>query len=793
VRVRSKIIILVVLALFTLPTLFSMQINGKSIAPQVSSSISPKVSKISAQVIPPSYISPSTCGTSKCLTISSPSMLFNGTAIGSNVTVHYVFQATGQYLYFNFIGPSVLASGNISVGSIKATFIYLTIHYNNVTLVESSLNSNSSTIWYVFHYPTVPSLSVTEYFTEEASNGFISPNLNVTIKGTLPSAGYISVVLSNLAGKAQSINTYEMDFGGVGFNWADSPSAILNGATVSFPVNTSFLIDPTTVTTSTVISATNENAPPFFNQGAWFVGFSDGTYFDIANTTNHGSTFSTPVAIATAANSVVFAWNISGNTLTYIRLNNTLTKFYWRQGTLSAANKITWGAAEAAVVLPNAASRTGSYPSIAVDSLGNIFVSFGETDSTTFTACGGTDTGFRVMEYSSSVWTTSDSMRVCDVNILSSSLSISGIGASSNIVFQFQYSGIGIDDLVYSLNDGSTWSGSDLSSVISLASGYNPNGVIHGSTYYYTNAQNVGGGLSFPVYFQTYPLGGSPSIAQTLATGAAGSLEYPAMSFSGNAIFITSSYLASVWYENALSPYSTWSSNNTVNTGEASPATYLAASLSSDPSGYLAWLWTSGAGSPWNVRFASQAPTLVNTAESSSSTVTLTVRGSGDVIVLAFSAYAGANTITVTGISDTFSDGYSVQEAAPVVAAYNQPGYYLYSYIYSATSRSSGSDTISISFGGGSAEPFVYAYDVLGISATASAVNANTSSTATGSTPKVASTSYGANSFIVAVEGSVFGAVGGYPTISVGSGFTNFQQLYFFEGSEYNIPSGSGN
>ena len=184
-------------------------------------------------------------------------------------------------------------------------------------------------------------------------------------------------------------------------------------------------------------------------------------------------------------------------------------------------------------------------------------------------------------------------------------------------------------------------------------------------------------------------------------------------------------------------------------------------------------------------------PMINNTSSAQSSSTTLTIANSGDVIVLCYTLYDTASDAAITGIAGTKGDAsYTLQVASGVQSLYNL---YIYSYQYTSIATSTGSDTITVSETGTLITPFITAYDITGISATASASNYAIAAQGSG-TPATASTSYLSTNILIGCENSAYGiSLGSNPVITAGSGFTLIQPGgYTYQGSEYEITSGSG-
>ncbi|MDG6898320.1 MAG: hypothetical protein JRN24_01135, partial [Nitrososphaerota archaeon] len=174
--------------------------------------------------------------------------------------------------------------------------------------------ANASTLSQSFHQePFCPSaVSVTLYFKQVVSNGYVSPNLKVVIAYSFASGGgSIYFTFLNPKSFASSCQPTRLMYGSSGFDWSDSASA------ASFDCRTSTLtyaslpasgvLDPKAVATS----ASGQVFGVFSADSLDWAFFTDGTNLVCATSGDSGNTWSGTAVVRAAAYQNVGIWHNS--------------------------------------------------------------------------------------------------------------------------------------------------------------------------------------------------------------------------------------------------------------------------------------------------------------------------------------------------------------------------------------------------------------------------------------------------------------------------------------------------
>ena len=210
--------------------------------------------------------------------------------------------------------------------------------------------------------------------------------VKVTIKGKLPAKSNIAPSLASaqqIRQTGQRVWAGEVDLAGnelhsVGFDWSDVPKGAFTGDKVSWEADGDFIIDPSTVGTSTSGGAT---AFPiqrkcFHAGGRHWVFYSDGTN-GVYRTSTDGVTWSSATTFrAGIVHGFDFGIAFDGTFLHYgwaTRTNGG--PVYYRRGTPNSDGTITWSAAEQ-TALAGVSGVWPHYAAVAIDSAGYAWICY---------------------------------------------------------------------------------------------------------------------------------------------------------------------------------------------------------------------------------------------------------------------------------------------------------------------------------------------------------------------------------------------------------------------------------
>jgi len=178
--------------------------------------------------------------------------------------------------------------------------------------------------------------------------------VKVKIKGILPRAGNIKIPFQAVTHK---LDVFKRRFwsgilengellSGVGFDWSDvtvSSSFDETAKTLEFSVGSVFELDPSTVSTTTVSTATQmpHQRKTFYKLGRHWVFYVDGIFIKFSSSTD-GVTWATPTDIASGTMGRQFSVWLDGN---YVHLTRSpegaFTGCYYMRGLLNADGTIT--------------------------------------------------------------------------------------------------------------------------------------------------------------------------------------------------------------------------------------------------------------------------------------------------------------------------------------------------------------------------------------------------------------------------------------------------------------------
>src|SRR3989454_219694 len=222
-------------------------------------------------------------------------------------------------------------------------------------------------------------VTASTYFIKQAGT---PSNMKVVIVGTSNAAVNYTLSFTNVNGATVTQpDSCTLMLGTVGFSWCD-----VQGMPVYFDPSTlvlkftlplgAFTIDPVTIGTSSLTSATRDDAQSkvFFCQTRYWAFYSDGGNI-VWRTSTDGTSWSSATTVRAGTNGYYFSvWVDCANTKLYYAFANVATTFQNRAGTLNTDGTITWDYAEVSVTStrPNAQD-----PTITKSSDSKLYIAFG--------------------------------------------------------------------------------------------------------------------------------------------------------------------------------------------------------------------------------------------------------------------------------------------------------------------------------------------------------------------------------------------------------------------------------
>src|SRR3989454_621195 len=276
-----------------------------------------------------------------------------------NITVPSNFHPTGLETCFNSRGE------NTTITPPLATAV---VQFNATVFAYVATGIISGAI-----------VTASTYFIKQAET---PSNMKVVILGTSNAAVNYTLSFTNVNGATMTQpDSCTMMLGTVGFSWCD-----VQGIPVYFDPNTlvlkftlplgAFTIDPVTIGTSSLTSATRNNTQSkvFFCQTRYWAFYSDGGNI-VWRTSTDGTSWSSAATVRAGTNGYYFSeWFDCANTKLYYAFANVATTFQHRAGTLNTDGTITWDYAEVSVTStrPNAQD-----PTITKSSDSKLYIAFG--------------------------------------------------------------------------------------------------------------------------------------------------------------------------------------------------------------------------------------------------------------------------------------------------------------------------------------------------------------------------------------------------------------------------------
>ena len=467
----------------------------------------------------------------------------------------------------------------------------------------------------------------------------VDAGLEITINGTAnwgqAGRGILSLEFGNMPTTVEDNQILFGNTSGVslGFNWNDSASmhSVYNreSNSLDYTVGNSFKIDPATLGTCTGSENAIVNNPESkvaYAAGRYWVFYDDGSDQGYRSSTN-GSSWSSETVIAADWNTGQISVYADGSTIYYARACSA--GVCYRYGTASSGGSITWSISESSF---SPTYSSPNYPTIVVDSSGNMWVTVRTLQTSTYHA--------EVWKYTSSwsnVATTADNDG--DVPILLTSSS------GQALIFNDGGGEIAVE---YTTNGGSSWSSPATYTISNGEYLEYSDALLLGDTVELA-VESYTGTIPTEVYsafYMAYTFGGSWSTP--LDIGAAHGAAIATDGSSELAIVYTYS-ATTVDMVVSDNSGSSWSAAETISSSESGIG--FLDGPSSDPilsSGTMAVIWEEGSSYPYDVRFATMSvpvnqPIAATLRGASGSAQTVTVLG------------CTANPSTFTGNGTTFN------------------------------------------------------------------------------------------------------------------------------------------
>ena len=218
--------------------------------------------------------------------------------------------------------------------------------------------------------------------------------VKITIAGSMPIPGQIRVQLKAGAGSfvenddalkvfwCVKTNDSESQPSRVGFDWKDMESiAAFSPSTNTITANVSeiFLIDPSTVGTTSMATAISDvcQRKAFYANGRYWVFFSDGTNM-VYSTSTDGTTWTTgsQSPIRACSNGSQFSVFFDGTYVHYAWADDSANPMVYRRGTPNSDGSITWSTTSEQTAYLSDSTHHPAYPFVSVDSDGYPWIGF---------------------------------------------------------------------------------------------------------------------------------------------------------------------------------------------------------------------------------------------------------------------------------------------------------------------------------------------------------------------------------------------------------------------------------
>jgi hypothetical protein len=410
-----------------------------------------------------------------------------------------------------------------------------------------------------------------------------------TIVGMLFFVLIVIIAITFLITIYSSFTNYVHTFTSVNTQMQLNDQTSLSISSMNFTVPAPTVTGPSTIDTSTTkqANAYSEENKLIYAQGLWWSFYSSGstTMGDEYRTSSNGVTWSPATSVITGTGTNLgqtFTVYLSGTTIYYALSNSqSSNSFTWRYGTLNSDGTITWAISAATVATTYTANK---YISMVTDGSGNVWVALSSTD-------GNGNYYVEVWKYTSA-WSSVDT-----INGLTTTSSPILLSVTSGIVLIYGNGGTSTGTVhITTTATGSVWS-----SAVSPASNYallQSSAFSAGNIVYF--AGMAGSGASGTVRYWNFTYGGASTTAETTVQSST-SGWYVSISQTGtlpNTFLIFYGSGSNMYYAYSTDQGAVWSSQQTISTSENK----LSGISSSNADGGI--VWTSGASSPYNVRFA---------------------------------------------------------------------------------------------------------------------------------------------------------------------------------------------
>lgn len=365
----------------------------------------------------------------------------------------------------------------------------------------------------------------------------------------------------------------------------------------------SFAIGPTTVSTSTSISAIQAFGTPnqiCYSSGYYFVFFYDGANVVWASSQTGASWTGTTTILTSYSNGYAIYCDASGNI--YLTYSLGTTTFAYRQGTTSAG-AITWSFAAITLTCGHGGDFCGGDSVYAFDT-SHVWIGVIAQD--------GSANGYNeIWACNTSACSTTGNWASKDAFTPSGSCVpenvILGLSSNANVALIYSFCGSNLDKIITTSNTGTSWS-----SAVATSNSYQLAGafVSIGSTVYGAQLS------SSKIYFIQFTQGGGSWTETSIDSTNVGTTLHPTLATDGSTNFVTvyqDSTSGQLDYQSSTNTGSTWSGKTTYVTSEAT----FRSGLQSTPtlqSTLAGVIWEAGASSPYSIRFAtSPALTITET------------------------------------------------------------------------------------------------------------------------------------------------------------------------------------
>jgi hypothetical protein len=431
------------------------------------------------------------------------------------------------------------------------------------------------------------------------------PSTKTTAKGNIP-------LFQRYNDKSKTISNTEIDtegitLSGIGFSWGDAPNATYSSKNniieLGWSVNTTFIIDPSTVGLSTsnrAIGFSNQRHN-FYAANLHWVFYSNGTDAVYRTSINGINWSGETVFRAGCVNGYYFSIYFDGTYLHYCFNNDVAnTIMYYRRGTPNTDSTITWSAAEQTAIAAIAGVQY-RIPSIAVDSAGYAYIGWRNMSAAGTTAANVTKSGANNGTWgatpASFPFTINGTIQGWRVNVLP-------LTATKMAVIYGTYN----QPIRCQTYNGTGWNPIEVTSTVQLYLSETGAVTANGSDNIHIFTQNdINYNLDYMMY--QYSTNTFVNISQAYISGLPTSCSTLTYDNNNNilyAIWTNTPTSNKVWYKKYNPTTLTWDTNPTLFADETvtgfEPAAVIVSNYSA-LSGVVAAIYETGAASPYNIRY----------------------------------------------------------------------------------------------------------------------------------------------------------------------------------------------